>query len=77
MFRIVTRPGCGYCVQAKDLLTALQYNYEEDEMDTPEKIAEFKASGFETFPQIYRDEFLIGGHDDLLNVIKEKLAWTN
>lgn len=75
MFRIVTRPGCDYCVKAKGILTALQFNYEEDEMDTPEKIAEFKESGFSSFPQIYRDDFLIGGHDDLLGVIKGKLNW--
>lgn len=75
MFRIVTRPDCGFCTKAKGILSALQLNYEEDEMDTPEKVAAFKASGFTTFPQVYRDEFLIGGYDDLLGVIKDKLAW--
>jgi glutaredoxin len=75
MFKIIATETCPHCLAAKDLLDALDFPYEVEVLDTAEKKAAFKASGFETVPQIYRDNFLIGGHSDLVTTIKDKLAW--
>lgn len=74
MFRIITRPGCIWCERTKQLLNLLGYNYEEDEVDTPEKVEEFKKT-FSTFPQIYHNNLLIGGYDNLILVAKQRLQW--
>lgn len=76
MFRIIATDSCPYCHAAKDLLEALDFQYEVEVLDTPEKKAAFKEAGFSTVPQIYRDDFLIGGHSDLVATIKDRLAWT-
>lgn len=75
MFKIIATETCPHCHAAKDLLSALDFPYEVEVLDTVEKKEAFKASGFTTVPQIYRDDFLIGGHSDLVSTIKDKLAW--
>ncbi len=74
-FKIIATETCPHCARAIDLLNLLGYPYEKEILDTPEKKLAFKESGFSTVPQIYRDDFLIGGADDLVAVIKDKLKW--
>lgn len=64
-FRIYTKPGCPYCDQAKELIRANDWTYDEEVHDTPDAIMQFKAAGYATFPQIFLNEERIGGFDDL------------
>ncbi len=75
MFKIIGTASCPYCLRAEDLLNSLDFEIEKVVLTTPEEKTAFKALGFDTVPQIYRDDFLIGGYDDLKQVIKDKLAW--
>lgn len=81
MFKIHSKIGCPYCENAKHLLGLLSFQYEEVLYDTDEKIADFKDmyGPKATFPQIYRENngrgFHIGGYDDLVMVMREKLDW--
>lgn len=67
---IYTRPGCAYCVSAKRLLTAQGLEFIEH--DVAAKPEAFKAlrrrSPQRTFPQIFIDDCLLGGFDDLLQL---------
>lgn len=74
MFKILSKPGCPYCERAKSLIDMLGFGYDETIHATSEEIAEFKAKGFLTFPQIYRNDFLIGGYDDFVDLLNEKLS---
>ncbi|MDG1286780.1 MAG: glutaredoxin 3 [Rickettsiales bacterium] len=59
---------CPYCVRAKDLLKRKGQEFDEidvtDDMALREKLVE-KAGGRRTVPQIFIDDQLIGGFDDL------------
>lgn len=56
---------CPYCENAKALLRAFSVEFEEIVI-TREEIAELsKKTGMMTAPQIFFDEELIGGFDDL------------
>ena len=65
---IYTKPGCGYCYAAKDLLDRKGAEYTEivasaDPALKQEMIQ--KSGGRMTFPQIFIDGKHIGGSDDL------------
>lgn len=68
---IYTRPGCGYCTRAKQLLSSkdvefTEYNiWEKDEYQN----AMIKLSGgARTVPQIFINGDHIGGSDDLFSL---------
>ncbi len=68
---IYTRPGCGYCTRAKQLLSSkdvefTEYNiWEKDEYQN----AMIKLSGgARTVPQIFINGDHIGGSDDLYSL---------
>ena len=65
---IYTKPGCGYCYAAKDLLDRKGAEYTEIVASAdPAKKQEMiqKSGGRMTFPQIFIDGKHIGGSDDL------------
>ncbi len=64
---IYTTAQCHYCVQAKQLLDQKKVSYEEIRIDkNPEKADEMiKLSGRKTVPQIFINDYHIGGCDDL------------
>ena len=62
---ILSKPGCPYCVEAETLLSSLGMSHMVREHVTEEQIAEFKAQGHRTFPQVYHNGALIGGFDAL------------
>lgn len=66
---IYTRPFCGYCARAVQLLTAKGADFEEIEagMD-PIKRKEMiqRSGGGATYPQIFIGDKHIGGCDDML-----------
>lgn len=65
---VYTTNYCPYCVRAKDLLKRKGQSFDEvdvtDDMGLREKLVE-KAGGRRTVPQIFIDDQLIGGFDDL------------
>lgn len=64
---IYTKPTCGYCVRAKQLLTQLGAGFDEIDISVyPERRAEMiERSQRHTVPQIWIDDQHIGGCDEL------------
>lgn len=64
---IYTRPGCGYCEHAKQLLQARQLAYVEyDVFASPHQFAELQSRAVvRSFPQIFIDGQAIGGFEEL------------
>lgn len=65
---IYTRKFCGFCTAAKRLLEKKGVAYvEHDATEKPELKREMiqRSHGGMTFPQIFIDEFHVGGCDDL------------
>jgi len=74
--RIYTTTYCHYCVLAKDLLKAKGLNFEEVDVtnDSAKRAWLVEKTGQRTVPQIFFDEESIGGHSDLVELIRnEKL----
>jgi len=72
---IYTTLVCPYCVQAKKLLEKKRADYEELRIDlNPELIAEAieKSGGLRTVPQIFIEDFHVGGCDELYALNTEK-----
>ena len=65
---IYTKIFCGYCVRAKRLLESKGVDYEEFDITLGGlKRAEMlqRANGRTTVPQIFIDDYHVGGSDDL------------
>lgn len=64
---IYTTNTCPYCIMAKKLLQDKQLSYTEIRVDLDDEEREkmITLSGRRTVPQIFIDEELIGGYDDL------------
>ncbi|MFT5708578.1 MAG: glutaredoxin-like protein [Oceanospirillaceae bacterium] len=64
---IITKPGCGHCVRAKDALAKHNFAYEEVEIGNNGLSASSlqALSGKGTTPQIFVDGLLIGGANEL------------
>jgi glutaredoxin 3 len=65
---IYTKANCPYCVWAKQLLDNKQATYQELRIDLDEKARadmDRLSGGRRTVPQIFINDQLIGGFDDL------------
>lgn len=64
---------CPYCVRAKNLLTRKGVNYEEIRIDLErDKMLEMmQRSQRRTVPQIFIDDFHVGGYDDMAELDME------
>ncbi len=65
---IYTSHSCPYCVRAKDLLAKKHVNFTEYRVDQDDKGREKmleRTGGKRTVPQIFINDTLIGGCDDL------------
>ena len=68
---IYTRPGCGFCTRAKQLLSSKGKAFSEfniwssDEINTEMRK---RTGGAATVPQIFIDDDHIGGCDDLFTL---------
>ena len=63
---IYSRSTCPFCIQAKNLLQAKNFSYQEIDIEqNPEKREEMikKANGKSSVPQIFKDDKLIGCDD--------------
>jgi glutaredoxin 3 len=68
---IYTTQNCGYCIRAKQLLDQKGVSYTEIRVDLdPQKRDEMlqKTNGARTVPQIFINDQLIGGSDDLASL---------
>lgn len=71
---IYTTNTCPYCIMAKKLLQDKQLSFTEIRVDLDDKEREkmITLSGRRTVPQIFIDEDLIGGYDDLCAYFKRQ-----
>lgn len=68
---VYSKDYCPYCTRAKSLLESKGVEYEEIEVDVhPEQVQIMieKAHGLTTVPQIFIDDFHVGGCDDLFEL---------
>ena len=65
---VYTTEPCGYCRQAKALLTKRGLDYDEINLarDADGRVELARRTGMMTFPQVVIGEELIGGFDQLL-----------
>ena len=71
---IYTTSYCPYCDAAKKLLKERGFAYTEINVDDPSKKEELKnKTGWRTVPQIFLDEKLIGGYQELAEMDKKGL----
>ena len=65
---IYTRPGCGYCTAAKQLLTRKKVDFSELSISADPNVRQQmydRAGAGSTFPQIFIGATHVGGCDDL------------
>mgnify|MGYP001378805895 FL=1 len=64
---VYSKPACGYCVMAKNLLKSKGIEYEERYLDNPTAIKDFIAEHptKRTMPQIWIDDEHVGGFKEL------------
>ncbi|MBC3767303.1 glutaredoxin family protein [Neptunicella marina] len=64
---IYTRPGCGYCALAKQLLNKRMLEFTEYDVyaDPVRKDELARRVRYQTYPQIFINDLPVGGYDDL------------
>ncbi len=65
---IYTKSYCPYCVKAKQLLKNKNVNFTEIDITNNQSLIDemlLKSAGRKTVPQIFIDDFHVGGCDDL------------
>ena len=74
MYTIYSKPSCGYCSQAKDLLTMEQLPFEYKQLGTHYNLDELMtlAPNAKSFPQVFEDGVLIGGYTELVEHLKQQ-----
>ena len=77
MYKVFTKPNCGYCVKAKALLDKLNIPFEEYKLSTDmsggdgeytvtiDQMFEMIGKQVRSMPQIMKDDKLIGWYTDL------------
>ena len=73
---IYTSSLCNYCIAAKRIFAELNLNYNEINIDGNEQLRNKMirlTDGRKTVPQIFFDDKLIGGYDDLSVIHKKGL----
>ena len=74
MYTIYSKPSCGYCLQAKQLLEMEQLPFEYKQLGTHYNLDELMtlAPNAKSFPQVFKDGVLIGGFSDLAESLKQQ-----
>ena len=74
MYTIYSKPSCGYCLQAKDLLEQNKLEFEYKQLGTHYSLQEFMESfpDARTFPMIVKDGEVVGGYKDLCEYLKQE-----
>jgi len=69
-----TGPFCNFCEAAKRLLVRNNLNYKEIDISTKDSLRDEmikKANGKRTIPQIFFDDYHIGGYQELRELEKK------
>ena len=71
---IYSKPSCGYCLQARDLLTMEQLPFDYLTLGTHYSLDELMtlAPNAKSFPQVFKDGNRIGGFSDLVEHLKQQ-----
>ena len=71
---IYSKPSCGYCLQAKQLLEQNKLEFEYKNLGTHYSLQEFMElfPNARTFPMIVKDGEVIGGYNDLCEYLKQQ-----
>ena len=79
MYKIYSKPSCGYCLQARDLLEQNNLDFEYLQLGTHYSLDELMtiAPNAKSFPQIFvvdenGNKDLIGGHSELVEHLKQQ-----
>lgn len=75
---IYTKPGCGFCDKAKDLMNNKGIAYQEYKLDVDftRAILSEKYSTAKTYPVMVVDGFYIGGFNEFKTVVEQSLRDT-
>jgi glutaredoxin len=72
---IYTKEGCGYCENAKQLMTKLNLNFKiisgENNKDILNIMKSINRQDFKTWPKIFKNNIFIGGYKDLQILLKQ------
>ena len=73
MYTIYSKPSCGYCLQARDLLEQNELEFEYKQLGTHYSLDELMtlSPDAKSFPQIFKDGNCIGGYLDLVESLKQ------
>lgn len=74
MYTIYSKPSCGYCLQAKQLLEMEQLPFEYKQLGTHYNLDELMtlSPDAKSFPQVFKDGTLIGGYSELVEHLKQQ-----
>lgn len=71
-YKIIGKPSCGWCEQAKRLLDSLSIPYEYVDVSQDNKLRFIlKAQGITSIPIVYVDNVYIGGYTELKTHIED------
>ena len=65
---LYTRPGCGYCIHARRLLTSKGLTFADyDVYQNPQRLSEMRSrTKGRTYPQVFINGVAMGGFEELL-----------
>jgi glutaredoxin 3 len=65
---LYTRPGCGYCIHARRLLTSKGLTFTDyDVYQNPQRLSEMRSrTKGRTYPQVFINGVAMGGFEELL-----------
>lgn len=71
-FIIYTKKDCKWCVEAKKLIKEKNLTYREKSVDNIENLSYLKRinPNVKTVPQIYQNNRLVGGYEQLKEMLK-------
>ena len=74
MYTIYSKPSCGYCLQAKQLLEQNKLEFEYKNLGTHYSLQEFMElfPNARTFPMIVKYGEVIGGYNDLCEYLNQQ-----
>ena len=73
MYTIYSKPNCGVCLQAKQLLEMEELPFEYLQLGKHYSLQEFMEMfpNARTFPMIVKDGEIIGGYNDLIEYLNK------
>ena len=74
MYTIYSKPSCGYCLQARDLLEGNKLEFEYLQLGTHYSLQEFMElfPNARTFPMIVKYGEVIGGFNNLVEYLNQQ-----